>query len=204
APVRVASDGDQTAAAGPGPATGGGQSAGDSTGSLQVGAPVADLTTRALSEGDDEAGAPSGQDAAVQGSTGSVQVGGPRVRSALRVASAGDSRTVPTATESVVFAGPAPTVGIDEGSTGRADRGRGSRPAPNAGGAFPENAGGNAPGATSGPGSLVPAAYVAATGAAGELPRTGLALMWLLGLGLALTAGGAALRRSAFARGAAA
>ncbi len=79
------------------------------TGRCRSAPPVADVTTRALSEGDDEAGTPSGQDAAVQGGTGSVQVGGPRVRSLVRVASAGDSRTAPTATESVVFAPPAAT-----------------------------------------------------------------------------------------------
>ena len=191
APVRVLSEGDDVPATTEGPTAPGEQTVDGSTGGAQVGSPAVTPGVRVLSDGDDEQAPSGGGSQTAQDTTGGLQVGSARVRPSLRVAGAGDSRSLPAATESV-FTAPAPTGGEEPGDTGTADRDRGATPG---NGAAPGNTGATAPGADGAPGALVPAALTR-TVADGGLPHTGLALMWLVALGLAMLAGGAALRRT--------
>ena len=89
APVRVASDGDSTAA---GASAGGPQTTGDSTGAAQVTSADVDAPVRVLSDGNDaEAGGSAPGTQSTGDSTGAAQVGAADVNAPVRVASDGDN-----------------------------------------------------------------------------------------------------------------
>ena len=204
APVRVLSDGDDSAPSGTTGASAGGpeQSTDDSSGSAQVGSPGVTAPVRVASAGA-AGGDRGGSTAASTGpqtagdSSGAAQVGSPRVYAPVGVLS-----------DEQPGAGDSPVGAITSALLGRAAGERGGGPMPQESRGLWDVA---APFARpvvnltsrsgaddlgdGGPGSQVGDVSTVST-AAGTLPLTGAGLAALVGMGLSLVSGGAALRRA--------
>ncbi|MEA2408666.1 MAG: hypothetical protein QOE69_2785, partial [Thermoleophilaceae bacterium] len=204
APIRVASDGDNTAAsngtAGE-QAAPGDQSTTGSDGSAQVGQAGASAPIRVLSDGDTSSGGGSSGsgDQTATGSHGSAQIASPSVAAPIRVASDGDDTAAAADsgdTDTGAQGNPGDPIGEPNGE-------------PNGG---VESLGDTVPamdiledGGSAGDGSSTNAGFapVAAVdlAQAGTLPLTGLGLLVLLLAGLLLVSSGFALRRGSVAAG---
>ena len=151
-----------------------------------------------LSPGDGSTPGSTRAGQSTQDSTGTAQVGSVNPRSGVTIASTGDTGTPGAprdATEPNDDASPA-VKDAPAADDPASDIGRGDRDSNPGVGSLPESGGGVSPGNDgAGPAVLRDAAQFAASTAAKQLPFTGFALLWLIGLGLCMVASGAALRR---------
>jgi hypothetical protein len=203
APVRVLSDGDDPApASGHGSAASGAdQSTDDSAAGAQVGSPGVDAPVRVASDGGaagapgDTAGTAAGPQT-VRDTSGAAQVGSPRAFAPVRVLSGDQSGGDDSTVEAIA----SELVGDDAGDAGRSTpqetRGLRDDSEPYARPVVDLAPGGGADDLGDG-GSGSEVGDVSTAGAdAGTLPLTGTGLAALVGMGMSLLSGGAALRRA--------